>query len=113
MIYADTHPGVVEWSSEETIIPYLSPKDNQLHRYFVDFWIKVKQKDGNIGQFLIEVKPKSQVNPPKVKKRKTARYLQECLTYEINQAKWEAARQFCAKKGMKFQILTEDHLVPK
>ena len=48
MVYCDTSSAVIEWGSEEIIIPYLSPKDGRFHRYFPDFYIKVKQADGTI-----------------------------------------------------------------
>ena len=40
MHWADESKNVLEWSSEELVIPYLSPLDNKMHRYFVDFKIK-------------------------------------------------------------------------
>jgi len=109
MIYCDKNPSVLEWSSEECIIPYISPKDGQYHRYFVDFWIKVKTTTGT-KEFLIEVKPKAQTKPPKKKSKVTQKYLNECLTYEVNQAKWTAAEAYCIKKNMGFLIFTEDEL---
>jgi hypothetical protein len=110
MQYADNNPNIVEWGSEEIVIPYLSPKDNEMHRYFPDFWIKVKT-DYGFKECLIEVKPKHQCNSPKVPKRKTRRYLNECVTFEVNKAKWAAAEAYCNKHNMKFVILTEDDLL--
>ena len=43
MVYCDTNDSVIEWGSEEVIIPYLSPWDGRMHRYFPDFYIKIKQ----------------------------------------------------------------------
>ena len=40
--WCDKNPAIVKWSSEETIIPYRCPTDNKIHRYFVDFKIKLK-----------------------------------------------------------------------
>ena len=37
MIRLDEDPNVISWGSEEIIIPYRSPIDNKIHRYFVDF----------------------------------------------------------------------------
>ena len=72
MVYCDTHDKVIEWGSEEIIIPYMSPWDGKLHRYFPDFYMKVKQANGNIKRFIIEVKPKYQCqSPPTAPKRKT------------------------------------------
>ena len=54
MVYCDTNNAVIEWGSEEIIIPYLSPWDGRIHRYFPDFYIKIKQHNGSIKKFVIE-----------------------------------------------------------
>ena len=61
-------------------------------------------------KYLIEIKPKKQTLEPKKPKRKTPRYITEVTTYVTNQAKWEAAREWCADRRMEFLILTEEHL---
>jgi hypothetical protein len=109
MKYLDEHPNVIWWGSEELPIPYLSPVDRRVHRYFPDFIVKMCKSDGSVMTYIIEVKPEKQTLPPK-QKRKTKTYLQEAITYEINLAKWEAAREFCKDHGWKFQILTEKEL---
>ena len=75
MVYCDTSDAIVEWGSEEIIIPYLSPWDGRFHRYFPDFYIKVRQADGSLKKMIIEVKPKKQCSPPKEPKRRTKKYL--------------------------------------
>lgn len=102
----DRNALVIEWSSEEIIIPYISPKDGKCHRYFPDCYFAEKTSRG-IERYIVEIKPKSQTKPPKVPKRKTKKYLNEIMTYSINAAKWEAARQYCDKMGFKFIIATE------
>ncbi len=87
MVYCDTSSAVIEWGSEEIIIPYLSPKDGRIHRYFPDFYIKVKQADGAIKKMIIEVKPKVQCRPPKEPKRRTRRWMNEVITYGVHDAK--------------------------
>ena len=110
MVYCDKSSSILEWGSEEVIIPYISPLDGRRHRYFPDFYIKVKQKDGSIKKIIIEVKPKAQCGPPKAQSRKTKRFITEVRTWGVNQAKWEAAIEWCKDRGMEFKILTEDHL---
>ena len=111
MVYCDTNTSVIEWGSEEIIIPYISPRDKQIHRYFPDFYIKVQQKDGGLKKFIIEVKPKKQCSPPtKNPKRKTKRWYGEIRTWYVNEAKWKSATNWCKNNDMEFQILTEDHL---
>jgi hypothetical protein len=110
MKWCDLNDNILEWGSEEIAVPYRSPLDGRYHRYFVDFYIKVKNRSGEIKKYLIEIKPKKQTTEPQVQKRKTQRYINEVKTYVINQAKWEAAREWCADRQLEFLILTEDHL---
>ena len=110
MVYCDNSDNILEWGSEEIIIPYLSPWDGKLHRYFPDFYIKVKQSDGNLKKFIIEVKPKKQTKPPKPVERKTKRWINEVRTFGINEAKWKYASKWCNNNDMEFKILTEDDL---
>lgn len=111
MVFCDNTESVVEWGSEEVIVPYRCPTDGRAHRYFPDFYMKVKSKQGIIQRYLIEIKPKKQVEgPTKTPKRKTKAWKREVLTYMKNKAKWKAAESYCEDRQMKFLILTEDHL---
>ena len=110
MVYCDTNDKVLEWGSEEIIIPYISPWDGKVHRYFPDFYIKVKQSSGNLKKFIIEVKPKKQTRPPKPVERKTKRWIKEVRTFGINEAKWKHASKWCKDNDMEFKILTEEEL---
>jgi hypothetical protein len=107
--WLDKSPDIVEWNSEEVIIPYRSPVDGRMHRYFVDLWIK--KKNGSI--FLAEIKPLAQTKPPKIPKsgRKTRAYANAVSTFLVNKAKWNTAIDYCNKKGWKFIILTEKTLM--
>lgn len=116
MRYLDHHPSVLEWGSEELVVPYKSPIDGRYHRYFPDFIVKQINKYGKKETILIEVKPKAQTVPPDKSKSKTPtgqiskRFINEVKTWGINQAKWEAAEEYCKDRGWKFQIMTEDNL---
>jgi hypothetical protein len=101
----DEDPTVDQWSSEEIIINYKSPIDGRNHRYFPDFLVIKKDKT-----YLIEVKPKKQTKPPQKKKKITKSYIREVATYGINEAKWEAAKEYCKKRHWNFVILTEVEL---
>ena len=114
MRYLDTTPSVLKWSSEEIVIPYRSPIDGRRHRYFPDFWIKVKTSEGLVKESLIEVKPKAQCSPPKgappKDRRKRGRFIREVKTWGINEAKWKAAKAYCDDRKWGWKILTEDDL---
>lgn len=115
MRWCDRRPDVLQWSSEELAIPYLSPVDNKIHRYFPDFIIKVQKVD-KVETVMIEIKPFSQTRPPDQSRakqkngRRNPHYLREVKTWGINEAKWKQAREFCKDRGWKFQVLTEKEL---
>lgn len=113
MQWLDNKEDVKCWSSEEIVIPYISPIDGKMHRYFIDFYVEFVDRNGNSQIMLIEVKPHAQTQEPKTKKRKTKQYINEVVTYGINKAKWNAAESYCDKKGWKFQILTEKEIFNK
>lgn len=113
MIWFDTNPSILNWMSEEIFIPYISPIDQRPHRYFIDFVVKYKTKQGEIKKSLIEVKPAGQTRPPKPPKnmkKLTENFIQETMTWEVNKAKWAAAEKFAKSKGMEFIIITEHEL---
>jgi hypothetical protein len=113
MSYFDMHEDVLWWSSEEKIIPYRSPVDNKIHRYFPDFLINIKNKEGKTETVMIEVKPKSQTKEPKRPSKVTKKYINEVFTYGVNQNKWKAAEEFCADRGWRFMIMTEEEIFGK
>ena len=110
MVYCDSNQNIIEWGSEEIALPYRSPLDNRVHRYFPDFYIKVKESNGILKKYLIEIKPKRQTTPPPKPQRQTKKYLYEAYEYAKNQAKWEAAKEWCADRGYEFKVLTENEL---
>lgn len=107
MRYFDQHPSVLSWGSEEIVIPYRSPVDNRIHRYFPDFIVKMREATGSVTTLIIEVKPAAQTKEPVKKTEKSRRYINEVLTYGVNQAKWKAAEEFCADRNWKFKVMTE------
>ena len=110
MVYCDKNDNILEWASEEIAIPYRSPIDNRVHRYFPDFYMKVKERGGKIRRYVIEVKPAKQTKPPVKPKRQTKGYIREAYEYAKNQAKWKMAREFCADRQWEFKVVTEKEL---
>lgn len=110
MVWCDLNPSILEWGSEEFFIPYISPVDNRIHRYFPDFYVKLKTLDGKTKRYVVEVKPLNQCSQPKKQKRVTKKYLSEVKTYAVNQAKWKAAKEFCDERLWEFKIITEKEL---
>ena len=110
MQYCDDNINILEWASEEMFVWYKSPVDNRAHRYFPDFYIKVRESTGVIKKYIIEVKPKRQTKPPTKPKRQTRGYLREAFEYAKNKAKWKAANEWCLDRGYEFKVLTENEL---
>lgn len=119
--FLDTCSEILAWSSESVIVPYVKPtlkEDSELdtdkiniHKYFVDLWVLIKQPNGELKSFLIEIKPKKQCfKPRKTAKKSDKTYITEMLTYAVNQAKWNAARKFAKSHNMTFIIWTEKDL---
>lgn len=104
--WLDSSSKVIEWGSETVAIPYQNPYTGAFHRYFVDIYAKIIDRDGNTRKYLIEVKPYNQTIPSK-------RGNKYNMTYNINMAKWKAAEKVAEKNGMKFIILTEKELYGK
>ena len=111
MMVFDSRPDVIRWSSESIVIPYFHPIKHRTARYFPDFHVDFKDKEGNITRWIVEVKPAKECEVPvaKPRQRATTRMYNE-QTFMINQAKWEAAEAYCRKNGLKFKVLTEKEI---
>ncbi len=112
--FLDEKTAIISWGSEEFFIPYFSPVDKKMHRYFPDIIFKMKDKEGVVKTFVGEIKPDSQTRPPtmgKNKKKKTL--IHESLAWAVNDAKWKAATVWCEKHNFEFIILTEKDLKEK
>jgi hypothetical protein len=109
--WCDRNPRILEWGSESVVVPYVSPKDGKVHRYYIDGVVKFRTQDGGSKTFLIEVKPHKQTMAPKPSKRKKrSTILHEQIQWAVNQAKWESATKFAKKNDCEFLILTEKNL---
>ena len=113
MSYFDMHQDVIWWSSEERIIPYVSPVDGKVHRYFPDFLICVKKKDEKQQTIMIEVKPLTQTKEPVKRDKINKKYIQEVFTWGVNQSKWKAAEEYCKDRGWQFKVMTEREIFGK
>ncbi len=110
MVYCDGNKSILSWGSETVVVPYKSPVDNKLHRYYVDFIVTSINKNGHKETTLIEIKPKKQCKPPEKKKRVSRSYINEVKRWGVNSAKWKYAIDYAENRGWKFKILTEEVL---
>ena len=108
--WCDRNEKVTQWGSESVVIPYISPIDGKTHRYFVDAVLILNVND-TFKKYIVEIKPSTQIHPPRqTGKKKKETVLYEQIQWARNQAKWEAARNWSAKHGYEFSILTEKDL---
>lgn len=106
--WCDRNPHVEQWTSENVYIPYISPVDGKLHKYIVDNTVFIREGKDKLVKYLIEIKPYKQTIPPVNhgnKKRSTI--IHENYTWQTNQAKWIAAKDWADKNGYIFQLVTE------
>ena len=109
MRFCDNNPNVIKWSSENVIIPYISPFDNKTHRYYVDNFVMIKE-DNEVKKYLIEIKPSRQTKPPTTKYKKKKHLIYEQKQWVINSCKWKAAVEYAKRTGCEFKIITEKDL---
>lgn len=112
IVAMDYSNGVTKWGIEPFAINYVKPTDGKSHRYYIDMIVFM-----NGTKYLVEIKPLKQVKKPRKPNSKTQtqkqidRYMNECMTYSINTAKWEAAKTFASKQlKCEFIILTEEDI---
>lgn len=103
--YFDFNPVVKKWSLEPFGIPYVSPLDGKVHRYYIDAFVEFISGD----KFLVEIKCEAETKKPTKPRspRQVPGYQDKLKTYATNAAKWKQAHSFCEKQGLKFLILTE------
>ncbi len=107
MRMADSHPNIIYWASESIKIPYFNPIKKKNSIYVPDFLFVYEDVNGVRHSELIEVKPAKQSSV------RLAKTKSDKLALQINAFKWKAAEAFCKKNGLKFRIVTEDHLFVK
>lgn len=114
--YMDYSKSVRRWGYEILEIPYSYDLDRSRKKrnYVLDFYAEIVDKNGKLNKYVIEVKPKKQLNrpdPPKNKnKKRIKRYIYEMKMYIKNQNKWKYAKAWCRRNGMIFKIITEKEL---
>lgn len=112
--FLDMTPSIVEWSSENIHIKYYDPVQQRTRRYYPDFYQRVLDQDGKYKEYIVEIKPAKETKPPRKTGKKSNKTLRhQYATWQTNQAKFEAAGEYCDKIGMKFKIITENELFNK
>ena len=110
MKWLDYNANVLVWGSEEIVVPYKNPFTGKTHRYYPDFIVLMRDKQGKEQTYMIEIKPKKQTKPPEKKSKMTKSYIREVSTFAINNYKWKYAEEFCKERDWKFLVITENEL---
>ncbi len=105
--YLDSNSKITRWGFECVKIPYYSPIDNKYHDYIPDFIFETKDNNDKKNITVVEIKPLKQTIDPSQRKRIK---LEETITYTVNQAKWQSAKEYCEANGWDFKIITEREL---
>ena len=107
-IWAERHPSVVSWSSENIVIEYWNSWNKKYSKYYPDFFLILENGD----KIVIEVKPRKHYIKPTPPKRKTKKaisgYNYNLEQYVKNMCKFDAALKYCKGRGWKFKIVDEN-----
>ena len=109
MLFFDKTESILAWSSESISIPYRNPLTLKQTVYVPDFLIVYQDKNGKKHAEMIEVKPAKEV-PGLITEGFISKRTK--LAQVLNAAKWQAAAAFCAKRNIRFRVVTEKDLYP-
>tara|TARA_R110001592_G_scaffold120545_3_gene324941 strand:- start:20532 stop:21005 length:474 start_codon:yes stop_codon:yes gene_type:complete len=108
--WCDHNTDVIHWISEPFAIKYFNVLDKKYHNYYPDFYVKIKSH--KIIEYIVEIKPKAQLQKPKPPKRKTKKALKNFNyayeTYVRNLCKVNALNEMASKRNFKVMLLTEE-----
>ena len=96
--FCENSPTVAKWASEVLRIPYYSRLDGKECNYYPDYVIE----NSKGVRCVVELKPYSQTVKPDMT---DSNWLKEQWIKNVD--KWNAAKEFCDKNGLKFIIITE------
>ena len=102
MNFCDNNPNIVAWASESIQIPYYNPLKQKKTHYIPDFFIRYRDASGREISELIEIKPSKETSLANAGKS-----VRNQAFAVVNQAKWQAAENWCKSNNITFRILTE------
>ena len=105
MMFCDNNDHVLQWASESVKIPYRNPLTGKQTIYVPDFLVVYQNKTGRQVAELIEIKPLKQTSL-----QEAGRSRQAQAAVIVNQAKWEAAQNWCRRAGVTFRVITENDI---
>jgi hypothetical protein len=120
--FCDLNDKVRRWSAESLQIPYQITNNigqTETHRYYPDFYLEMVANNDKekYERLVIEIKPKSETEPPNQPKTHTLKMLENyeysLITYKKNLHKWAYTKEWCERRNIKFIIITEIDLKKK
>ena len=115
MMWCDMNDKVLSWSSEPVEIKYWSRQDNKPHKYYPDFYFKQKKANGDVLEYLVEIKPKAQIQKPEPPKKNSKKALESykflAEQYVRNMDKYNAAKTYSEGRNWNFIVLTEETIL--
>ena len=107
--FCDINDNILRYSSEAVQVPYISPIDRKPHRYYIDMFIEMRCRDGEVVKWLIEIKPSKYTKLPNLPKRQTKKSMDTYNYHKnmslVNIEKFKAAKYWSEQMGAKFGIL--------
>jgi hypothetical protein len=101
MAFCDSNDNIIQWASESVRIPYRNPLTGKQTVYVPDFLVVYRDKNNRTNAELIEIKPSTQSSLTEARGRR------DQAAVIVNQAKWQAASQWCQRAGVQFRVITE------
>lgn len=113
MYKLDHSPNIRSWGSEVVWVPYMHPFKKRVCQYWTDLILDSKK----FGVLVVEIKPEKEIKaimenkvPKATARKKQSTLIYETKMFQINKAKWIAAKEYCETKGWKFIQLSEKDL---
>lgn len=109
-IFCDSNDSVIKWSSEPIEIKYYNILDKKFHKYYPDYFVQI-EKSGQLVNYMVEVKPSSQLQKPEPPKKITEKavisYKKAYETYVMNLCKLDALKKYAEQRSWKVLVITE------
>ena len=108
---------VIQYSSEPIGIDYWNSVDKRQAKYWIDGWMKTMNREGQVREWLIEIKPNKFIKPPQAPNRLTEKqtwsYVRHAKAFVVNTDKFKEAKACARAHNMQFAIITENFLFGK
>ena len=102
--WCDSNSAIYRCGSEIVKILYFNVLTGKQSFYTPDFYVELLDNNKQIQKYLIEIKPRKEAALESTSNG------YDKLMVAKNAKKWQAAIEFCKKRGITFKVLTENEL---